>query len=70
MMSEDEREEVERELELVGLGRGKGEAARKRREAIKEQDDTSWGEVLFGKKGKGFEQEKDDTDWEKGERLR
>lgn len=61
-------EDIERELELVGLGRGKGKTA------LGEGDksgkgQTSWGEVLFGKKGKEFQQEKDDTDWEKGKFL-
>lgn len=26
----------------------------------------SWGEVLFGKKGKAYELDKDETDWDKG----
>lgn len=64
-MTEEDRETVERELELVGLGRGKGKAKLEHDEA----GETSWGEVLFGKKGKAYEPEKDDTDWEKGERC-
>lgn len=65
-LTEEDRETVERELELVGLGRGKG----KKREEHDETEETSWGEVLFGKKGKAYEPEKDDTDWEKGGLLR
>lgn len=61
----DEREAVERELELVGLGRGKGKKAVDGAEVDKGVS-ISWGEVLFGKKGKQFEPEKDDTDWDKG----
>ncbi|ORY85378.1 hypothetical protein BCR35DRAFT_324698 [Leucosporidium creatinivorum] len=60
-LTEEEKETVERELELVGLGRGKGKAKIEHDEA----EETSWGEVLFGKKGKAYEPEKDDTDWEK-----
>jgi hypothetical protein len=62
-LSEEDKETVERELELVGLGRGKGKAKIEHDEV----GETSWGEVLFGKKGKAYEPEKDDTDWEKGE---
>ncbi|GAA5955070.1 hypothetical protein JCM21900_002776 [Sporobolomyces salmonicolor] len=62
-LSEAGQEEVERELELVGLGRGKGKEAVNAEAGAKAP--TSWREVLFGKKGKEFE-EKDDTDWEKG----
>lgn len=62
-LTEEDRETVERELELVGLGRGKAKAKLEHDET----EETSWGEVLFGKKGKEYEPEKDDTDWEKGE---
>ncbi|GAA5962092.1 hypothetical protein JCM3765_005518 [Sporobolomyces pararoseus] len=57
-------EEIERELELVGLGRGKGKTALGEGDGSGKSR-TSWSEVLFGKKGKEFEQDKDDTDWEK-----
>ncbi|GAA5922194.1 uncharacterized protein JCM15063_003215 [Sporobolomyces koalae] len=57
-------EHVERELELVGLGRGKGKLALGEGDKL-ERNRTSWSEVLFGKKGKQFEPEQDDTDWEK-----
>lgn len=50
-------EEVERELEMVGLRRGEEE---------REEERVEWGEVLFGKRGKKWEEEKDETDWEKG----
>ena len=59
-------EEIERELELVGLGRGKGKIALGEGDKLGKSA-TSWTEVLFGKKGKEFEQDQDDTDWEKGE---
>ncbi|GAA5896619.1 uncharacterized protein JCM6883_006962 [Sporobolomyces salmoneus] len=57
-------EEIERELELVGLGRGKGKKALGEGDKLGKSM-TSWTEVLFGKKGKEFQQDKDDTDWEK-----
>lgn len=62
-------EEIERELELVGLGRGKGKTALGEGDGSGKSR-TSWIEVLFGKKGKEFEQDKDDTDWEKGKLSR
>ncbi|BGP12942.1 hypothetical protein JCM10213v2_000859 [Rhodosporidiobolus nylandii] len=61
-LTDAEKEEVERELELVGLGRGKGKQAVEAEGAKREE--TSWTEVFFGKKGKGYEEE-DNTDWEK-----
>ena len=64
-----EEEAVERELELVGLGRGEGKVAQEGAEVDKGAS-ISWGEVLFGKKGKGYELEKDETDWDKGESAR
>lgn len=59
-------EEVEKELELVGLGRGKGKRVVGGEGDKSGKNETSWGEVLFGKRGKEFEPDKDDTDWEKG----
>lgn len=64
-LSAQEHETVERELELVGLGRAKGRPVE---DEVKEI--ISWREVFLGKKGKGFEQEKDETDWEQGTILR
>ncbi|GAA5872672.1 hypothetical protein JCM16303_004600 [Sporobolomyces ruberrimus] len=58
-------EEVEKELELVGLGRGKGKRVVGGEGDKSGKNETSWGEVLFGKRGKEFEPDKDDTDWEK-----
>lgn len=63
-LSDAEQEDIERELELVGLGRGKNKSVVDAETSVREQ--TSWTEVFFGKKGKGYELEKDDTDWEKG----
>ncbi|GAA6052306.1 hypothetical protein JCM3770_007242 [Rhodotorula araucariae] len=63
VLSDTEQESIERELELVGLGRGKDKAVVDAETSIREQ--TSWTEVFFGKKGKGYELDKDDTDWEK-----
>ncbi|BGP45065.1 hypothetical protein JCM10450v2_000882 [Rhodotorula kratochvilovae] len=62
-LSDAEQEDIERELELVGLGRGKDKAVVDAETSVREQ--TSWTEVFFGKKGKGYEAAKDDTDWEK-----
>ncbi|GJN91798.1 hypothetical protein Rhopal_004821-T1 [Rhodotorula paludigena] len=62
-LSEQQQEDIERELELVGLGRGKGKEAVSAEASVREA--TSWTEVFFGKKGKGYEEEKDETDWEK-----
>lgn len=62
-------EEVEKELELVGLGRGKGKRVVGGEGDKSGRNETSWGEVLFGKRGKEFEPDKDDTDWEKGMTL-
>ncbi|GAA5831781.1 hypothetical protein JCM11251_003878 [Rhodosporidiobolus azoricus] len=61
-LTAQQQEEIERELELVGLGRGKGKQAVAAEGG--KRAETSWTEVLFGKKGKGFEEE-DTTDWEK-----
>lgn len=67
-MTEHEREQIERELELVGLGRGKGrESIEQEVERKALETSISWKEVLLGKKGKGFEQDVDTTDWEKGQ---
>lgn len=65
-LSEEEQEEIERELELVGLGRGRGKAAVSAEMSVKSDWETSWKEVFLGKKGKGYEQEDDQTDWEAG----
>ncbi|GAA6043553.1 hypothetical protein JCM8097_001219 [Rhodosporidiobolus ruineniae] len=62
-LSAQEQEEIERELELVGLGRGKGKQAVDAEGG--KRAETSWTEVFLGKKGKGFDEEEDKTDWEK-----
>ncbi|GAA6058564.1 hypothetical protein JCM10212_007003 [Sporobolomyces blumeae] len=61
-LSTDEQEDIERELELVGLGRGKGKQAVDAEKSSRPE--TSWTEALFGKKGKQYEPETDDTDWD------
>ncbi|GAA5980407.1 hypothetical protein JCM10908_001644 [Rhodotorula pacifica] len=63
-LSEAEQDEIERELELVGLGRGKGKEAVSAEMSVKTDEATSWSEVFLGKKGRGYEQEEDKTDWE------
>ncbi|GAA5862803.1 hypothetical protein JCM8547_006549 [Rhodosporidiobolus lusitaniae] len=63
-LSADEQEDIERELEMVGLGRGKGKKVVNAEGGRREEAGTTWSEVFFGKKGKGFEEE-DKTDWEK-----
>lgn len=63
-LSEAEQEEIERELELVGLGRGAGKEAVDAESSVKVQ--TTWSEMLFGKKGKEYEEKEDETDWDAG----
>ncbi|KAM0793115.1 hypothetical protein ACM66B_000594 [Microbotryomycetes sp. NB124-2] len=66
-LSTQDKEQIEKRLERVGLGRAKGKA-RDDGNMTKSQSEmltTSWTEVLFGKRGKQFEQEHDDTDWDK-----
>lgn len=67
VLDEDTLERIEKELELVGLGRGKGRETIEEELNRKANEPIAWKEVLLGKKGKGFEQETDNTDWEKGE---
>ncbi|GAA5926931.1 hypothetical protein JCM3775_007082 [Rhodotorula graminis] len=62
-LSERDQDDIERELELVGLGRGRDKAVVGAETSVREA--TSWTEVFFGKKGKAYEQVKDDTDWDK-----
>ncbi|EGU13206.1 hypothetical protein RTG_00367 [Rhodotorula toruloides ATCC 204091] len=61
-LSEAEQEEIERELELVGLGRGAGKEVVDAESSVKVQ--TTWSEMLFGKKGKEYQEDKDETDWD------
>lgn len=73
-LSPEEQETVERELELVGLGRGKnkdlavggGNAGGNAGGQLAGIKPVAWAEVFFGKKGKEWEVDTDDTDWEKG----
>ncbi|POY72004.1 hypothetical protein BMF94_5013 [Rhodotorula taiwanensis] len=64
LLTAEEQEEIERELELVGLGRGRGKEVVSAEMSDKADKATSWKEVFLGKKGKGYEQEEDKTDWE------
>lgn len=66
LLTAEEQEEIERELELVGLGRGRGKEVVSAEMSDKADKATSWKEVFLGKKGKGYEQEEDKTDWEAG----
>ncbi|KAK4054795.1 hypothetical protein OIV83_000719 [Microbotryomycetes sp. JL201] len=59
-----DREQIEKRLERVGLGRAKGKARDDNQRPLSDMMATSWFEVLFGKKGKQFEQKEDDTDWD------
>lgn len=81
-LTEMEQEVIERELELVGLGRAKllpATGAKKddaggtliggKGKEVASEVGTTWREVFLGKKGKEWEEDKDETDWEKGEPL-